>query len=314
MAVMSLALPLRPLLLLLATFKHWNGPLKRLRLLWRFLSRLLWARCMGREDKGSDRFSEKSSRGTSWTFALRPPFTTETIEADSAWRPHQDTATAPSEVVAVCESRRPLSALELQLDSSHNQFLQPGDVPTRPVSMVSPSLSPSPVQTSGGRLHPYSAYTHSNGSGASNVSISVQSTSDIVRRGRHFEVAHPRPDALPTSRAAARGITRVASRAPSRASRSCSRAPSRTPLRSAIDLPLSADVPITAPTNGSQHTLAVPDTSEAARPTPSSARSISLIREEIYPIMAIPRYDGYDTISPERGHWKLHPVTTEFPL
>ena len=221
-------------------------------------------------------------------------------------------------VITICESRRPLSALDLQLDHRHSQFLQPSDVgpPTRPSSVVLSSASP--AQTSE-RLHPYS-YAHSEGSKASNVSFSLQSTTDVRPRGRHFEVAPRRPDALPTSRAAARGITRVASRAPSRASRSRSRAPSRTPLCSPSDLPgspLRPHAPIHPPaqTNGSQHTLAIPDAErELARHSSEGVPPHTLVRQPIYPIMTVPRYDSYATISPDPADWILLPVTTHFPL
>ena len=230
------------------------------------------------------------------------------------------------EVITICESRRPLSALDLHLNTPPNHFLQPGDVPQRPASMIGPGQSP--VQSSE-RLHPY--YTHSNGSQSSSISIGIQSSSDLGRgrRGRHVEVAHPRPDALPTSRAAARGITRVATRAPSRAT-SCSRnsrAMSRTPIGSIVDLPATphiappSSLPAVIPestTHGTQPTLAVPDAVErSAVPTPDSLRltTASLVEQEnVYPITDIPRYDSFDTISPDRGHWKLDAVTTHFPM
>ncbi|KAI0720666.1 hypothetical protein C8T65DRAFT_735621 [Cerioporus squamosus] len=164
-------------------------------------------------------------------------------------------------------------------------------------------------------LHPFS-YTHSNASKTSNISISVQSTGEPgPSRGRHLGVAHGRPEAGPTPRAAARGISRISSRPPSRpTSRSRSRAHSQTPLRSVVDLPLPA--PVTAPSTGSYRSVALPNV-EVAQHTPDTVPTISLAhapREDIWPILEIPRYDSYTTVSPRRTEWKLPPVTTDFAL
>ncbi|RPD75534.1 hypothetical protein L226DRAFT_545397 [Lentinus tigrinus ALCF2SS1-7] len=172
----------------------------------------------------------------------------------------------------------------------------------------------SPLHSTSDMLHPYS-YTHSNGSKASisNISISIQSTTDPgTSRGRHL---HGRPEAGPTPRAAARGISRIASRPPSRpTSRSRSRAHSQTPLRSVIDLPLPNSV--TAPSTDSRRSVALP-VGDVAQHTPETIPPISLphgAREDIWPILVIPRYDSYATVSPRRTEWQLPAVTTEFPL
>ncbi|RDX39810.1 hypothetical protein OH76DRAFT_1413341, partial [Lentinus brumalis] len=171
----------------------------------------------------------------------------------------------------------------------------------------------SPVHSTSDMLHPYS-YTHSNGSKASNISISVQSTSEPgPSRGRHLLMAHGRPEGGPTPRAAARGISRIASRPPSRTtSRSRSRAQSQTPRGSVADLPC----PVTAPSTDSHRSVALPN-GDVAQRTPETIPSISLHhapREDIWPILEIPRYDNYTTVSPRRTEWKLPAVTTDFPL
>ncbi|KAI0738982.1 hypothetical protein C8Q80DRAFT_1222247 [Daedaleopsis nitida] len=178
--------------------------------------------------------------------------------------------------------------------------------------MVNPGQSP--AYSTSEMLHPYS-YTHSNGSKAS-ISVSVQSAEP--HRGRHFEVAHPRPDAGPSSRAAARGIARVASRAPSRnTSRSRSRAHSHTPHRSAVDLPNAPHLPTTPTigTPGSRQSGALPNGSivlSAPESIPSVMLSYTDYEEAIYPVLAIPRYDKFPTISPDPGEWSLMPITTHF--
>ncbi|KAI0676470.1 hypothetical protein C8Q78DRAFT_1065287 [Trametes maxima] len=180
-----------------------------------------------------------------------------------------------------------------------------------------------------GTLHPYT-FAHSSAS-KSDISIDVRSTTTgghSHRRAR-LGLAH-RPEARGTSRAAARGISRVASRAPSHApsratsrsrSRAPSPAPSRTtlrtslpppsPLRSHIDLP---NPTVTAPSTSQNTTLAVP-LADAILPPSRSLVSPSLLNEEsIWPVLDIPRYDDYPTVTPERPTWNLSPVTLSFSV
>ena len=291
-------------------------PLKRLLVLWQYLKRCLRLRGGERGGGGRKTWQEQEQKrgGSGLSGAGGRISVRRQVRAPLSPSSH-------GEAVTVCESRRPasasarpLSALGLQLDPSpHGPFLQPTDIPSRPVSMVNPGSSP---VHSGRDMRRPQSYTHSEGS---SISISVQSTSD-QHRGRHLQVAHPRPDARPMSRAAARGIARVASRAPSRAtSASRSRAPSRSPMRSVVDLPNASGTPAGTPKNGSH--LALPNGS-VAQPSPDPGPSISLPDaasqdvppQEIYPILAIPRYDHYPKVSPDSGNWKLMPVTTAFPL
>ncbi|KAI0642660.1 hypothetical protein C8Q79DRAFT_1013332 [Trametes meyenii] len=178
-----------------------------------------------------------------------------------------------------------------------------------------------------GTLHPYT-YGHSNAS-KSDISIDVRSTttSGRSRRGARLDVAH-RPEASGTSRVAARGISRVASRAPSHAasratSRSRSRAPSPVPSRTTLrtnppspnPFPTHIDLPngtITVPTTSQNTTLAIP-LADAILPSPRSLALPPLLNEAvIWPVLAIPRYDDYPTVSPDRPSWNLPPVTLSF--
>ncbi|OSD01482.1 hypothetical protein PYCCODRAFT_1445733 [Trametes coccinea BRFM310] len=166
------------------------------------------------------------------------------------------------------------------------------------------------------RLHPY-LYAQSNMSKTS-VSVSVRST--YTHRGTHLDVTGHRPEARPSSRAAARGISRVASRAPSRTSRATSRsrtrAPSPSPSWMQHDLPTAT---ITLPSAGypsegtpNSTTLAIPNP-DTVSVNPDSILSTSLLREDrIWPVLAIPRYDDYPIITPERADWELKPVTLRY--
>lgn len=352
---MPRVLNLRSLLVLLASLRHWKGPLKRLLLLWRYLKQLSWSRLVGEDggkkgerpiagcgDSTEEASDLKGSRtSTPPKFEYAHDSSTSSIQnirstnapgagVESKLRkpnvPGKELEDMPNrvrggdsqdighvEVTTICASRRPLSALELHLDHPHGQFLQPGDTPARPVSMVLPGQSP--VHGPSDMLHPYS-YTHSNGSKASNISISVVSTDEPgPSRGRHLGVARGRPEAGHTPRAAARGISRIASRPPSRpTSRSRSRAHSQTPLRSLIDLPLPG--PGTAPSTGTRPSVALPS-GEVAEHTPETIPPISLphvSHEDIWPILVIPRYDKYVTVSPRRTEWRLPAVTTDYKL
>ncbi|KAI0356096.1 hypothetical protein OH77DRAFT_1401749 [Trametes cingulata] len=183
------------------------------------------------------------------------------------------------------------------------------------------SSSPATPDRSRAFLHPFS-YAHSNASKTSGISIGVLSTSTgrAHHAHTHADAAHHRPEARPTARAAARGISRVASRAPSRVpsratSRSRSRAPSPSTLRSHVHLPHTHVVTPTA----SQNTLAIPNP-DTASVSPASLPPISLSHEDIqreekiWPILTIPRYDDYPTITPDRAGWLLQPVTLKFPI
>ena len=341
------------LFLILLRLRHWSTSVRKLLVLWVHFRRRLALMFSGntqREDderrrglKGRVTRNDLVSKGL--------PGSPSVIQREEARRGTKAAGGRGLDVVTVCESRRPLSALDLHhLDPpSHGQFLQPGDIPTRPSSMVLPGQSS--VHSTQDMLHPY-LYAHSNGSKVSHLSTDVNSTSDLAHhRGRRRGVAHPRPEGRATSRAAARGISRVASRAPSRAT-SCSRqsrAPSRSLAPSMVDLPLPAadehprphssapappppshiypphllrsHSPAPAPvpqsparqTIGSRQSIGLPH-GDVVEPGTGSVPSISLPRETIYPVMAIPRYDQYVTISPEGGGWLLSPVTTHFTM
>ncbi|KAH9941634.1 uncharacterized protein BXZ73DRAFT_41460 [Epithele typhae] len=311
----------RSLALILAACKHWSSPLKRLLQLWRYLKQLLrvWnfvARLRRPRGGGGSCGGENQVagiedipvQGASSYSPHRPVFDSSLVGTRCTEVVRLGFSVPRPEAVTICESRRPLSALDLHLDvPGHAHFLQPGDLPSRPQSLVLPGRPPAARSE---LLRPYS---HSTGSG-SNISVSIRSTGSPARRGRHFEVAHPRPDAIPNSRAAARGITRVASRAPSRATSASrrSRAASRTPARSVIELPIPLPLPASAPTKSTTPSLRTMSVSEA--PTPEIIIATPPIRQELYPVTEIPRYDSYATISPARGDWVLTPVTTDFPI
>ncbi|KAI8976716.1 hypothetical protein BD414DRAFT_517194 [Trametes punicea] len=182
--------------------------------------------------------------------------------------------------------------------------------------MAQPSVpSQFPGPSSSDRLHPF--YAHSNVSKASNFSASMRST--YTHRGTHLDVARHRPEARPSSRAAARGISRVASRAPSRTSRATSRSRSRAPSPSPVWSPNELPTATISPPAESQpvgspnsNTLAVPNP-DTAPMTPETLPPIALLKEDrIWPVLTIPRYDDYPTITPERADWDLKPVTLSF--
>ncbi len=334
-------------LVLLRLVRHWRASARHLFLLYRHL-RLRLSSILGGSTQSKDTFESRTELGEGDTgkvsVSKSPPRSPPAVRREETWEDHEQTD-GTNEVATICESRRPLSALDLHhLDQpGHGQFLQPGDIPPRPSSMIIPGQSP--VHRTQDMLHPYS-YAHSNESKASHISTDVNSTSEVAHhRGRRLGVAHLRPEGRATSRAAARGISRVASRAPSRAT-SCSRqsrAPSPSPAPSIVDLPHPAAAdhpqpPSSAPTPnfspphvrrphsparpphsparqtiGSQHSIGLPH-GDVGEPGTGSVPSISLPRETIYPVMAIPRYDQYATISPEGGDWLLAPVTTHFTM
>ncbi|KAH9899337.1 hypothetical protein C8Q73DRAFT_638403 [Cubamyces lactineus] len=180
----------------------------------------------------------------------------------------------------------------------------------------------SPGLSSGSdRLQPFS-YTHSNTSKTSNMSIGVCSTF-TTHRGTHLDVARHRPEARSNERAAARGISRVASRAPSQHSRATSRSRSRAPgSPSPIVVPSELPTATISPPgdferytcDSSHHTLAIPN-GETAPVTPESLPqiSISLLQEDrLWPVLTIPRYDDYPTITVDRADWNLRPMTLSY--
>ncbi|KAL7277327.1 hypothetical protein ACG7TL_009184 [Trametes sanguinea] len=157
--------------------------------------------------------------------------------------------------------------------------MQAAETPVRPASMMAQLSVPGQSPASGPsteRLHPY-LYAQSN---MSKTSVSAGSTPLLAGCGTRTRAPSPSPSwmqhDLPTA---------------------------------TITLP-SAGYPSEGTPNST--TLAIPNPDTVSM-NPDSILSTSLLREDrIWPVLAIPRYDDYPIITPERADWELKPVTLRY--
>ncbi|OBZ67952.1 hypothetical protein A0H81_12483 [Grifola frondosa] len=208
---------------------------------------------------------------------------------------------ATREQIIIDVERRSEGGRSRASDLNSGDLLHVEQLPVRPISMG--SFTPQERPRVPEHLHLHPGYLPN----ASRSSHDIASVSEYGLERRSIVAPH-RQDALPTVRASARGITRVASRATVQAarSRSHSRVPSPASLQSTIELPYP-----TTPVPGSQQTMTMPT---GGILTPIQQFPPQSPRNEIYPIMCVPRYDRGLTIEMKDSVCMIPATTTSFSM